>query len=80
MNKHSTAWIPNCKEAHQLCSERLDRKLGIIESAGLRLHLMICVACTNVSQQMDLLHRAMQDMPLDDMPLDNPVGEDKKPE
>ncbi|MEN9868190.1 MAG: hypothetical protein RL748_3780 [Pseudomonadota bacterium] len=73
MDNPQKSWIPTCKEAHALCSERLDRKLGIIDHARLRMHLMICVACANVAKQMDFLHRAMQKMPLDD-------GEDKKPD
>ncbi len=79
MDNPKKGWIPNCKESHQLISERMDRNLGIIENTGLRLHLMICVACTNLTQQMDFLRRAMKDMPLNEMPSDSPGRDEDKP-
>lgn len=84
MDNPKKGWIPNCKESHQLISERMDRNLGIIENTGLRIHLMVCVACTNLTQQMDFLRNAMKNMPLDEMPLDelplnSPGKEDEKP-
>lgn len=56
---------PTCREVHRLVSERLDRKLSLVELTGLRLHLLICVACTNFNAQMGLIRRAMRELPLD---------------
>lgn len=59
---------PTCREVHRLVSEGMDRKLSIIERTRMRLHLMVCHACTNFSGQMDLLRRAMRKLPLGDEP------------
>ena len=56
---------PTCREVHRLVSERLDRQLSLVEVTRLRLHLMICHACTNFNVQMRLLRRAMRQLPLD---------------
>jgi hypothetical protein len=50
----------SCKEAAQLVSQGMDRRLGFWERAGLRLHLLICDGCTNFSRQMAFLRRAMK--------------------
>ncbi len=56
---------PTCKEVHRLVSEQMDRDLNIVEKARMRVHLMICDACTNFSGQMQLIRRAMHQFPLD---------------
>lgn len=56
---------PTCKEVHRLVSEQMDRDLNLVEKARLRVHLMICDACTNFSGQMKLIRRAMHNYPLD---------------
>ncbi|TDK65873.1 zf-HC2 domain-containing protein [Sapientia aquatica] len=56
---------PTCKEVHRLVSEQMDRDLNIVEKARMRVHLMICDACTNFSAQMQLIRRAMHQFPLD---------------
>lgn len=48
----------NCKQASRLISEGLDRDLGFRQRTALRLHLMICTACTRVKTQLAFLHRA----------------------
>lgn len=65
----------NCKQAHQIVSEGLDRDLRFSERARLKLHLSICDSCSNFYGQMRLLRQAMRHFPLGQ---DNP-GEDKKP-
>jgi hypothetical protein len=50
----------SCKQATQLVSQGLDRRLGLLERLALRLHLAICEGCTNFSRQMALLHKAMK--------------------
>lgn len=57
---------PTCKEVHRLVSEGMDRELSLVERTRMRLHLMVCLACTNFSGQMDLLRRAMRKLPLGD--------------
>jgi hypothetical protein len=51
--------ILTCKEASQLISQGLDRRLGFAERVGLRLHLLICDGCTNFSKQVKFLRRAV---------------------
>jgi len=50
----------SCKEATRLVSEGLDRRLGLAERLGLRLHLAICDGCSNFKKQVGLLRRAIQ--------------------
>jgi hypothetical protein len=51
---------PTCKEVHRLVSEGMDRDLSLIERSRVRLHLVVCEACTRFNGQMDLLRRAMR--------------------
>jgi predicted anti-sigma-YlaC factor YlaD len=50
----------SCKQAAQLASQGLDRRLGFLERVGLRVHLAICDGCTNFSRQVAFLRRAMK--------------------
>jgi hypothetical protein len=52
--------ILSCKEATQLASQGLDRRLGFGQRAALRLHLVICEGCRNFTRQMAFLRKAMQ--------------------
>jgi hypothetical protein len=45
-----------CKDASQLMSQSFDRRLGLMEKAGLRFHLLICKSCRVAHRQLDLLH------------------------
>jgi predicted anti-sigma-YlaC factor YlaD len=49
-----------CKEASRLVSESLDRRLHLAERIGLRVHLLICEACTRFSEQARFLRRAIR--------------------
>lgn len=49
----------NCKEATQLMSQAMDRRLPLGERLLLRLHLVICSGCANAERQMRLLRRAV---------------------
>ena len=51
--------MPTCKEVHRLTSEGLDRDLSLVERLRMRLHLMVCDACTNFTDQMRLIRHAM---------------------
>lgn len=52
--------ILSCKEAAQLASQGLDRRLGLAERVALRLHLAICNGCRNFSKQVRFLRKAVQ--------------------
>lgn len=54
---------PTCREVHRLVSEGMDRELTMVERTRMRLHLMMCKACTRFNGQMDLLRRAMRKGP-----------------
>lgn len=47
-----------CKQAAELLSQEMDRPLGHMERFSLRLHLMICSACTNYRRQLAVLRSA----------------------
>ncbi len=51
---------PTCREVHQLVSERMDRKLTLMERMRVGSHLIVCAACTRFNEQMSLLRRAMR--------------------
>jgi len=57
---------PTCKEVHRLVSEGMDRDLSLIERMRMRLHLMVCDACTNFNGQMALLRKAMRNFAIPD--------------
>jgi len=48
----------NCKQATRLLSDARERDLRLGERVPLKLHLAICVGCTNFRKQMDFLQRA----------------------
>ncbi|HEX2197226.1 MAG TPA: zf-HC2 domain-containing protein [Burkholderiales bacterium] len=50
----------SCRQAAQLVSQGLDRKLGRWERFRLRLHLAICSGCTHFSRQAAFLRQAMK--------------------
>lgn len=52
--------ILSCKEATQLVSQGLDRRLGFAERLALRLHLAICNGCSRFRKQALFLRKAMR--------------------
>ncbi len=48
----------SCKDAAKLMSQEQDRRLSLAERIGLRLHLLICDACSNYMRQMSFLRQA----------------------
>ena len=50
----------SCKQASQLVSQSLERKLSYRQRFALFLHLMMCDACKLFSRQLRLLRQAMQ--------------------
>ncbi|HEU4843709.1 MAG TPA: zf-HC2 domain-containing protein [Burkholderiaceae bacterium] len=71
MESHKKRLKPTCREVHRLVSEGLDRELSLVERTRMRLHLMVCDACTRFNGQMSLLRKAMRSFPLD---ADAPPG------
>ena len=49
-----------CKEASQLQSDAFDRELTLMEHIRLRIHLLICGACRNYSENLELLNNIFQ--------------------
>jgi predicted anti-sigma-YlaC factor YlaD len=45
-----------CKEASQLQSDGFERSLTLMERVQLRIHLLICAACRNYSENLKLLN------------------------
>lgn len=64
--KYAEGIKPTCREVHRLVSEGLDRHLSAGERVRMRLHLMVCGACTRFNGQMALLRSAMRSFPLDE--------------
>jgi predicted anti-sigma-YlaC factor YlaD len=42
----------DCKQASQIISQSLDRKLTLRETLVLKFHLFICIACKQFNQQL----------------------------
>ena len=49
----------NCNEVTKLCSDELERPLGLRERMALKMHLMMCKGCSNYRTQMSALRAAM---------------------
>jgi len=50
----------SCQQASRLLSQREDEPLSLGKRLRLRLHLLYCDACTNVSRQFAALRLAMR--------------------
>lgn len=50
----------NCKQAHQLLSENMDRSLPPWTQFKLRAHLTVCEACSRVERQFGSLRSAIR--------------------
>ncbi len=49
-----------CRRANELSSAAIDRQLSLSERFRLRLHLGMCVSCTRVDRQIDLMRQALR--------------------
>ena len=49
----------NCREVTRLTLEGEDRRLGLFDRIGIRLHLMICDACPRFAKQVKLMRQAI---------------------
>ena len=45
-----------CEMVAKLVSQSLERKLGILERLGIKVHMLLCAWCREHGQQMLLLH------------------------
>jgi len=48
-----------CREVTRLVLEGEDRRLGWVDRAAIRLHLMICDACPRFAKQVKLMRQAI---------------------
>lgn len=69
----------NCREVSRLLSDRQDESLPVAERARLRLHLVLCEACRNVSEQMEFVRRAVRQLDLERPDPDAPQDTDRRP-
>jgi hypothetical protein len=53
----------------------MDRELSLVERSRMRLHLLVCAACTRFNGQMDLLRRAMRQGPPAELPAQSRPGQ-----
>lgn len=49
-----------CKQASQIVSQSLDKPLSRSDHIKLKIHLIICKACTRFSQQLRMLSDAVK--------------------
>ena len=49
----------SCKEVTRLLSQAQDRPLAIGERVKLRLHLLVCTACTRFERQLAFMRTAL---------------------
>jgi hypothetical protein len=52
----------NCKQASHLVSQSMEAKLSFRQRLGLRVHLMMCDACTQFSRQLLVLREAISQL------------------
>jgi hypothetical protein len=50
----------SCQHASRLLSQQQDERLPFAQRVRLRIHLVVCDACTNVSRQFQALRLALQ--------------------
>ena len=51
-----------CKEATNLASQGLDRRLGVVERILLLLHLAVCDGCSRVAKQFAFMRKAVRQL------------------
>ena len=62
----------SCKEATRLVSENLDREMPFWRRMGLRLHVLMCRACSRYTRQVTALDRAVAEHYQGDPPTVEP--------
>lgn len=46
----------NCKETTRLASDRLERRLALVEWFGFMMHITLCPVCRRFARQIGWLH------------------------
>lgn len=64
----------NCREVTELCSQELDRPLGLGEQIKLKTHLLMCTGCANYRRQMAALRRFARAYASGEAPADDGAG------
>ena len=61
MNNKLIKMMPmtSCKEASQLMSEGMNRRLTLLENLALKMHLLMCGACRQVLKQIKGLRQLL---------------------
>ena len=60
MNQKSNHLKPTCREVHRLVPEPMEPELSLFERPRVRLHLLVCTACTRFRGQTSFLRQAMR--------------------
>ncbi len=70
----------SCKEATRLVSEKLDADLPFWQRLSLRLHVLMCRACSRYTRQVTMLDRTIVEHYRIDQPSDNafPLSEETR--
>lgn len=53
--------MKSCREVSELVSQSIDRRLSLIEWMQLRMHLLLCDACSRFKRQAEFLHAAARE-------------------
>lgn len=53
--------MKSCKEITELVSQSFDRRLSLRERMQLRMHFLMCTACSRFKRQAEFLHRAARE-------------------
>ncbi len=72
--------IFSCRDASRLMSTSLDRKLTMMESVELAMHLMMCRGCTNYRRDLRTLHQLIKEGKLHELPHDARLSEEARNE
>jgi hypothetical protein len=74
--------VLSCRKATELIEKNIYFKLSLIEKIQLRMHMLLCDACTKYKKQSWLLHKILKHFEHDhqagNLPADSSVEELKK--
>lgn len=68
METHQHGLMPTCREVQRLLSDSMDRPLPLGQRSRMRVHLLMCGACTRFRAQLTLLRQAMRSFPPESQP------------
>ena len=72
--------LPDCREAEQLQSRRLDERLSLGNRALLWMHCLICSCCRRFGFQLELVHDFCEKLPEhgEELAEETPMPEEAK--